>query len=143
VEDSIVHDNAGIGITVYNGDQTENVDGNIVRHNIVYGQGGQGIQTSNGTGVIVHGNICYDNLYGITIGDGSGDPVANTWDTEIYDNTVFDNTSWGIILKSTSVDSRLVNNVIYHNGSGQDISDYSLGGTCRATNLPYLQDECP
>ena len=121
VEHSYVHDNDNWGMHIFN--SGGGVNDNIVRYNYVVNNGandGGGILVSSGARNLVHHNITRDN---------------STWggiriscdDCEAYDNTVENNSPYGILVQAVSDNSFVENNALINNTT--NISDLGTGTT--------------
>ena len=81
----------GIGIEIFDGDNTGYGQHNIVRHNLVYGQisgynDGTGIQADDySADNEIYGNVCHSN-------DGPGIGVWRAKNVKVYNNTCYGNT---------------------------------------------------
>ena len=127
IEKCKIYNNGGYGIHVYNSDAGGS-HRQTIRYNDIYnngvtaGNGTAGIVVTSGVGHFVHNNIVRGNFDGIQV---TG-PFAR-----VYNNTVYGNRSWGIVVHSTG--NIIRNNIIHNNatiGNGsQNIYDFGSGNT--------------
>jgi len=125
VEGSQIYHNAGWGVHIYTGTGS-GADNNIVRDNEIYenawvGARGTGIILSSGTGNIAEGNRIWSNHDGIHIDYGSIGSQA-------FNNEVYDNQQYGIIIGDGSQGAVVYGNKVYDN-SGGNIVNYGSGSS--------------
>ena len=131
VEGCEVYRNSGWGVHIYNGYEGESADHNIVRGNLVHdnaaaGDRGVGIGLYSGTGNAAYNNVSWGNKNGISLNYGLVDAL-------VYNNTVYGNAEYGIIVGEDSTGAQLRNNVVYLSGWG-DLEDAGVS-TVLGTNL--------
>jgi len=135
-----VYDNGGYGFHVYG--NSPNNSNNIIRNNVVYGNGwlssqggagGFGILLSSGSNNQAYNNVVYGN--GV-IGFGGGIQVGyGCTNCLVYNNTIYGNTSEGIQNGvGTSATNTTVKNNISRSNGGASLS-YSGTGTTESNNL--------
>jgi len=112
------------GNTVFNSEfpafWIRNCSSNIIRDNIVYQSGNDGIAFEESSNNLVSGNTVYNTKNGIGFNFGSS---SNT----ISDNTVFNNSRFGIHFEGSSNNNAISQNIAYQNEfSGISISNSSL-----------------
>ena len=111
VEDCSIHDNMGWGVHVYTG-SSSGVDNNIIRSNAIYNNGrsgrGDGILLASGSGNQAYNNDVWGNIGGISINYGASD-------TYVSNNTVHENTAFGIFIEAESSNALVESNNIYDN----------------------------
>ncbi len=122
IENCNIYSNGGYGIHIYN--FSASAHRNIVRNNLVYGNGTDGgtnfgILYAEGSDGLVYNNVVYGNRGGIQVYTGSSN-------IGVYNNTVVGNTVYsGIELQYYGGAPIINNNIVYSNAA--DIVDY--GGT--------------
>jgi nitrous oxidase accessory protein NosD len=131
IERSEFYRNAGWGGKLYAQGYSNKVNNNIFRNNKMYqnarvGNRGAGIVVSSGKGNLIYNNLVWGNQGGIQIDFG----VA---DAKVYNNTVYANAKWGILIGSGSQGAKISNNIVYGN-SGPAISNQG-SGTLLSDNL--------
>ncbi len=119
--------------TPISGDKEQNrVRNGVIKNNEIYeNQGGSnicfgedtliasGIHISGGESILIHGNACYENDYGILV--DSLDTHYPSKSIEVTSNLIYQNNGWGIELgskkKSTGflIQSAFTNNTLYNN----------------------------
>jgi parallel beta-helix repeat protein len=112
VEDCSIYDNMGWGVHLYSGWQ-RGVDNNVIRNNAIYDNGragtrGDGILLSSGSGNQAYNNVVWGNVGGIRID-------YNASNTYVYDNTVYENTGYGIYIGTQSYNALVESNSISNN----------------------------
>jgi parallel beta-helix repeat protein len=130
VEDCRVYNNSGWGVHIYNGSSAV-ANNNTVRKNKIYdnartGVRGRGIILSSGSGNIAYDNLIWGNQDGIQI-------AYNASNSQVYNNTIYANDGYGIVIQDSSTHAIVKNNISYQNPSG-DISDGG-SGTIQDHNL--------
>jgi PKD repeat protein len=122
-----VYNNAGYGIQVYKGGGVNGQDASYnticdsaFHDNSQHGNSGNaGIGLFTGDGNVAYNDLVWNNPRGIAVGYGATN-------TDIYNNTVYNNTgNAGIDITSSSTGAVVENNIAYHNGNG----NYSDAGT--------------
>ena len=127
------HDNGGYGIQIYNSNYpAQPTNNNIVRntriyHNATGGAGGGGI-TIGGDNNLIYNNLVYSNG-----SDGIDVVWGSPTNTQLYNNTVWNNNGSGGIYVSGS-NTKLINNIVYQNIGG-NITMAGGSGNTQATNL--------
>lgn len=131
----------GGGAQVYNGPLTDvTIEDNVMSGNGTCAStpiGGITVSTDSGggnvTGVIIRRNVIHGNGSG---GGGSGVRIFGSTftvtGTKVYNNTIYNNTGYGVRLGSGSSGTEVKNNHIIGNGSGQ--IDNQGSGTIQTTN---------
>lgn len=129
VDGCIVHQNAGWGVVVYNGEAND-ADRNVLRNNRIFdnarsGARGAGIGLSNGEDNLAFNNVVFGNAVGIQV-------AYSVSRSRLYHNTVFANAGMGIHLGEGATDSDVRNNLVFGNRP-----DYVNAGarTSEGTNL--------
>jgi parallel beta-helix repeat protein len=109
IEGCEIYNNAAWGVHIYSssGDGANNniVRSNEIHHNARAGKGGPGILLSSGTENTAYDNEVWGNKGGIQI-----DYYASN--TSVHDNTIYDNSSYGILIGQKSVNATIENNSI-------------------------------
>jgi parallel beta-helix repeat protein len=128
IERCQVYRNAGWGLNIFSTTGTH-VNNNIIRNNKIYdnarvGPRGDGIVVSSGNGNLVYNNLIWGNKKGIQ--------VTRASHTKVYNNTVYANQTTGILISSSTYNSRIQNNIVY--GNAQAIRNDGTG-TLLAQNL--------
>ena len=123
IEDCEIYNNAGWGVHIYSSSKGT-VNHNIVSNNQIHnnaraGGRGPGIILSSGTGNTAYNNVIWENNGGIQI-----DFQAS--DTYVHDNTLYDNSSFGIYVGKESTDAIVENNSIDNSPA---IYNYGVGTT--------------
>jgi parallel beta-helix repeat protein len=118
IDGNTIHDHVGYGLHIYHSGGSDTQD-NVVRNNIVYGNGftdprgirGSGILLSSGPRNSAYNNVIYNNYgNGVSVNYGCNDCT-------VYNNTIYINQQFGIELDgSTGLIAR--NNILYQNGNG-------------------------
>lgn len=111
-----VYNNGGYGFHIYNSGQS-NVSNNIIRNNVIYGNGfdpgititAAAIILSSGSNNQAYNNVIFNNSNGIQL-DYSPAGARH----KVYNNTIYGNTSWGITNGTDGAEIK--NNIIYGNG---------------------------
>ena len=124
-----VYNNAGYGVHIYRGDGV--ADNNVVRNTISRNNSLQdlsqaGILLGSGTGNVAYNNIVYSHPNGIVVG-------YNAVNALVYNNTVYNQTNYGIDIKVESTGTLVRNNILYLNptpinnvgGAGTTVSNNS------------------
>jgi hypothetical protein len=115
VERSKIHSNWGDGILLWNDDFTSS-NNNVIRKNKILNNGmggnGDGLAIGQGVSNMVYNNLIVANRGGFSVGHQSSD-------VKIYNNTLYGNHDFGILLDSANSDSftEVKNNIFYKNGS--------------------------
>ena len=130
IEGCEVYNNAAFGVHLYRGGSTTLPTNNIVRKNYIHnnnrlGSGRGGIMIA-GPSNLVYNNVVANNTEGIELGYGS----ANN--NEVFNNTVYGHSTFGIQVRSGMSGNQLKNNIVYSNGTNI-INDGS--GTVQSNNL--------
>lgn len=135
-----VYDNPHYGIHIYDSGAS-NVSNNLVRNNIVNGNGkattglntgGHGILLSSGSNNYAYNNVLYDNgASGLTSG---GIKVAyGCVNCAVFSNTISANANYGLDVYDTATGTSVKNNIIWSNGLGAILDAGS--GTVQDHNL--------
>jgi len=137
-----VYNNTGHAFCLYQSGQN-NVHDNIIRNNIIYGNGfddgqrGQSLAAvvlASGSSNQFYNNIVYGNR-------SSGVGVAYTGggiDNQVYNNTIYGNSGFGIEVSPSSPNTIIKNNIIFSNGRGtlnEQIVDWGAAGLVQSNNL--------
>jgi parallel beta-helix repeat protein len=116
-----VYNNVGYGIQLFNGDNTTLVHDNILRNNRVHNNGGSstpgGITINHGDNNIAHDNIICNNE-GEALGVGTAD------NTQISNNTIYNNSPGGLNIASNDHNTLVRDNTFVLDGG---IRDRGLG----------------
>jgi parallel beta-helix repeat protein len=137
IEGNVIYDNTGYGLHLYHSGSND-VNNNIVRNNIFYGNGfddGERHDTLGGV-IIASGenNLFYNNI--VDKNTGIGVTVAYTngsRNNQLYNNTVFGNSGSGIEIFDSAPQTVVRNNIVY--GNGGTIADWGAVGTVLSNNL--------
>jgi len=110
-----IHHNAAWGIHQYTLSGKPRINNNIIRNNRIHHNGiellsGGGIILGNGDNNRIYNNVVWENLNGIQIS-----PYMSPTNTGVYHNTVYANQGSGILISSGSMDTEVLNNIIYQN----------------------------
>ncbi|MEX2204672.1 MAG: right-handed parallel beta-helix repeat-containing protein [Myxococcota bacterium] len=124
-----VFDNAGWGVSVFNGHANES-DRNIVRNNRIHhnaraGRRGAGIILSSGDDNVAINNVIYGNKIGIHVDYGS-------LRARVYNNTIFAQATDGIHVGAGASDTDVRNNLVF-----DSVANFTNAGrrTTTGTNL--------
>jgi parallel beta-helix repeat protein len=133
-----IYDTSGAGIHIYNA-SGDSPDNNTVRNNRIHDITRTG-SLDQVWGIIVTGNNnhIYNNvIYRINVGNpiqgNAGLVVYAASNTEVYNNTVYGNSGWGIVTSLLAYGSVVRNNISYGNRQG-NYFDYGIG-TFQTNNL--------
>jgi len=115
-----IHDNTGYGVQIYC-ERSRMVNNNTITSNRIHDnatarEGGAGIILSSGTGNRACYNVIWKNQGGIRIDYGASN-------SEVYNNTMYANSQFGIFVGPDSINSRIKNNLLFKNTT--TISDNS------------------
>jgi len=115
VEKSDIYSNTGWGVHIYNDGQPNLANDNIVRGNRIHdnagaGKRGPGIILSSGNRNVAYNNLIWSNAAGIQIAYGT--PT----DSKVYNNTIYANKDYGIIVDTDAKNTIIENNILYQNG---------------------------
>ena len=121
-----VYDNAGYAYHIFSSGQN-NVSNNIVRNNTIHGNGfngsaggSGGLLISCGSNNQAYNNVIYGNISGIEVG-------YRCTNCQVSNNTIHDNTYYGIYIGVDGFYTIVADNIVYQNGSA--IDDYGIGTT--------------
>ncbi len=114
VEGCEIYQNAGWGISVYNGeanDADRNVlNNNRIRDNARVGKRGAGIVLSSGEDNVAFNNVIHGNKVGIQVDYSAAR-------SRVYNNTIFAQAGDGIFVGAGADDTELRNNLLFANGA--------------------------
>jgi hypothetical protein len=138
IEDCIIENGVGAGVEIYNGNSPGSApDRTIVRNTIIRNfttstnTRAYGIIAARGTGHQLYNNLIYNIAN--TAGRSGGIYVYNSANTDVYNNTVYANALYGILVETYSSGTAVRNNISYGNGVG-DYLNYG-SGTSESNNL--------
>lgn len=144
IRNNVSHDNALHGIVIF-----QHSNRNVVEGNTTYGNGLQGINVNDSSDNTIQGNTVYENTEaGIGIGQDAqrnlvvGNTVhtngqdgiyvySGANDTEIRENSVYDNVRYGIYVKSDG--TRIT--------TGNDVTGNSIGIFLNVDNAPDVSTD--
>jgi parallel beta-helix repeat protein len=117
-----VYNNGWYGYHLYvSSDRT--VNNNVIRNSEIYGNGSMrdsfGVIVGSGDNNVVHDNIVRNNTGGILVA------YRNPSDTQVYSNTVHDNSGVGMYILPGSINTTVEQNSVYSNQ--QNIIDLGTG----------------
>jgi parallel beta-helix repeat protein len=122
IEDCDIYNNAGWGVHIYSSSKGT-VNNNTVRNNQIYDNArageGRGIILSSGTGNTADNNVIWGNKGGVQID-------YSVLDTYVHDNTLYDNSYYGIYVGQQSTHAIIEHNRIDDNPA---IYDRGVGTT--------------
>jgi len=113
VDGCYVHNNLGYGVQVFN--SYGGANNNIVRNTMIYQNGRAGVYQgglilASGNGHVAYNNIIWGHAYGLGLQIQYG--VSNA---QAYNNTIFQNASYGIYIANDSANATIRNNIVYRN----------------------------
>jgi parallel beta-helix repeat protein len=122
IENCIIEDGIGAGIQLFNSSPTgAQPHRTIIRNNIIRNftrasaTRGDGILAAGGSGHKIYNNLVYNIAH---VGfDSAGIQIWTTVDAEVYNNTVYGNAAFGIIVEPDTSGTVLRNNISYGNGA--------------------------
>jgi parallel beta-helix repeat protein len=131
IEGNDIYNNPGGGIQVYPGPiNNVIIRNNTVRNNNTYPDipwGGIVVSGGNGpiTNVSIYNNVFHNNGSSSTAGTSPGIYVTSgATGTKIWNNTVYNNKGWGIVINKAETTGTIVqNNIVFANASGS-IANY-------------------
>jgi parallel beta-helix repeat protein len=137
IEGNEIYNNGGYGIHLYASGHND-VNNNIVRNNIIYGNGFSDGPRGLSVGAVIiasgNNNQFYNNI--VYSNTGTAVSVAYTnggTNNQIYNNTVYGNTGIGIEINTSAPQTVVRNNIVY--GNGNVIVDWGATGTVQSSNL--------
>jgi parallel beta-helix repeat protein len=143
VDGGTFYSNAGHGIQVYTSGQATATNNTVIKNTITHDNGSYGIGLYSGDNLRAYNNIVYHNgiivgsTGGLRVSASSGSPATNPL---IFNNTVYNNTGYGIRLEVGASNVNIRNNISYNN-SGVEISD-ATGGSLAASNVANRNNLC-
>jgi hypothetical protein len=143
VDGGTFYSNAGHGIQVFVSGQATATNNTVVKNAIIHDNGSYGIGLYSGNNLTVYNNLIYHNGIivggsgGLRVSASSGSPATNPL---VFNNTVYNNTGYGIRLEVGASGINIRNNISYNN-SGVEISDAS-GGALAASNVANRNNLC-
>lgn len=132
-----VYNNGGYGFHIYHSGGNDVIN-NIVRNNVVYGNGFSDARLPNVTlnGILIASggnNIAYNN---IVYGNANGMRVSYTLggsNNQLYNNTIYGNTGSALEVSSSALNTVVRNNICYGNGS--EITNWGDPGAIFSNNF--------
>jgi parallel beta-helix repeat protein len=143
VDGGTFYSNSGHGIQVYTSGQATATNNTVIKNTITHDNGSYGIGLYSGDNLRAYNNIVYHNglivgsTGGLRVSASSGSPATNPL---IFNNTVYNNTGYGIRLEVGASNVNIRNNISYNN-SGVEISD-ATGGSLAASNVANRNNLC-
>lgn len=144
IEGNIVHHIRNIGIDMtghyswtgapanVNFARNGNVKYNIVHHCVSPVATNGGIYVDGGKWINVEGNICYENLAGITVGCENNNNNADG--INIRDNFIYNNRDAGIIFGSNQPNGKVINSSVTNNTFFKNYTQGGWGGEISLQN---------
>ena len=131
IENCRIWSNGGTGIHIYNG-YTDASDYNIIRNNIISGNGTK--TTSGGTGGVIigagKGNLVYNNIVYNNFGYG----IRHSRNAKSFNNTIYNNQDMAIELAYSGGSSEVRNNIFWGNGTDA-VVNHGTGTPTTSNNL--------